>query len=166
MGEESPAGFRKPELSEVQLESLGFLLNKSALFWRDRIDPALGALGITGPLLAVLKVLWGEGAHTQQELGALGCFDRSSMVLFLDALERLGLVERRRKPGDRRAHVVSLTDKGRRLVPKALEIEAEVQKQYLSCLEAKERRELMKLLRRAVEAHWQEHTKEKGVPCA
>ncbi|GAA0300107.1 hypothetical protein GCM10009087_07430 [Sphingomonas oligophenolica] len=38
--------------------------------------------------------------------------EKSSLVLFLDALDREGRVERCRHPTDRRAHIVHLTDEG------------------------------------------------------
>jgi DNA-binding MarR family transcriptional regulator len=137
----------------VLLSSAGFLLGKSALRLRERLDSALEPLGLTGKLLSVLKILNAEGAHTQHELGYLGCIDRSSAVVFIDALEKLGMVERSRKPGDRRAHVVSLTEKGRRTLPKAKLLEAKVQKAYLACFDGPERRTLMELLSKLVLAH-------------
>jgi DNA-binding MarR family transcriptional regulator len=144
----------------VLLGSAGFLLGKSANRLRERLDLALDPLGLSGKLLSVLKILNAEGAHTQHELGSLGCIDRSSAVLFIDALEKLGMVERRRKPGDRRAHVVALTEKGRRTLPKAKALESAVQRSYLACFDSGDRRSLMALLRRLVEAH------KKGSVCA
>jgi MarR family transcriptional regulator for hemolysin len=137
----------------VLLGSASFLLNKAGIRLRERLDLALSPLGLTGKLLSVLKILNAEGAHTQHELGYLGCIDRSSAVVFIDALEKQGLAERRRKPGDRRAHVVSLTEKGRRTLPKAKAIEAKVQRAYLACFEAPERRALLELLSKLVLAH-------------
>jgi DNA-binding MarR family transcriptional regulator len=142
------------------LGSAGFLLNKSAHRLREQLDLALQPLGLSGKLLSVLKILNSEGAHTQHELGSLGSIDRSSAVVFIDALEQLGLVERLRKPGDRRAHVVALTDKGRRTLPKARAVEARVQGAYLACLKARDRKTLLALLRRLVETH------AKGFLCA
>ena len=146
-------GLKEGDPAVVLMASVAFLLNKSAHHLRERLDPGLAPLGLTGKLLSVLKILNAEGAHTQHELGSLGCIDRSSAVVFIDALEKLGLVERRRKPGDRRAHVVSLTDKGRRTLPKAMALEARVQRAFLSGLAPDERRVVTALLRKLVLAH-------------
>lgn len=151
---------RDKDPSAVLLGSVSFLLNKSGYRLRERLDLALEPLGLSSKLLAVLKILNAEGAHTQHELGSLGSIDRSSAVVFIDALEKQGLVERLRKPGDRRAHVVALTDKGRRTLPKAKALEGKVQGAYLACLNARDRKTLLALLRRLVETH------AKGFLCA
>jgi DNA-binding MarR family transcriptional regulator len=153
MGTAKKSLYEENDPAVVLLGSAGFLLNKSAIRLRERLDLALNPLGLTGKLLSVLKILNAEGAHTQHELGYLGCIDRSSAVVFIDALEKLGMVERSRKPGDRRAHVVSLTEKGRRTLPKAKLIEARVQRAYLACFDGAERRALLELLRKLVLAH-------------
>jgi DNA-binding MarR family transcriptional regulator len=140
------------DASAVLMDSADFLLNKAARRSRERLDAALAPLGLTGKLFYFLEVLNAEGAHTQHELGFLGCVDRSSAVLFIDALEEQGLVERRQKPGDRRAHVVALTEKGRRILPKARAAEAKVRRAYLASLDGGDRRTLLELLRRLVQA--------------
>jgi len=137
----------------VLFGSADFLLNKSARRSRERLDRALEPLGLTGKLLYVLEILGAEGARTQHEIGSLGCIDRSSAVVFIDALEALGMVERRQKPGDRRAHVVALTEKGRLALPKARALEAKVRREYLACLEPGDQRTLVALLTRLVQAH-------------
>lgn len=135
----------------VLLGSLGFLLNKPANQLRERLDPLLAPFGLSGKLLSVLKLLDAEGVQTQHEICGLGRVDRSTVVVLVDALEQQGLVERGRKPGDRRAHAVDLTAKGRGVLAKARKIEEKVQTEFLACLGADERRTLMALLARLIQ---------------
>jgi len=78
--------------------------------------------------------------------------DRSTMVLLIDQLESGGLAKRRPSATDRRAREVVITPKGRRLLQRARRMVAEVEDEVLAGLTAEERRELLALLRRALES--------------
>ena len=67
----------------------------------------------------------------------------------IDKLESEGLAKRRPHPQDRRAREVSLTPKGRRLLQRARKIAFAAEHEVLRGLTAAERRELLRLLRRA-----------------
>ena len=75
--------------------------------------------------------------------------DPSTMVTLIDELESAGLAKRRPHPKDRRAREVSITPKGRRLLERARKLAFEAEDEVLRGLTAAERRELLKLLRRA-----------------
>ena len=55
-----------------------------------------------------------RGGMSQRRLGEIAQIEKSSMVLYLDALESAGWVRREPDPDDRRAHIVQLTLKGAR----------------------------------------------------
>ncbi len=133
--------------------SLGFLLNKPAHEYRELLDPRLEPLGLTGKTLAMLKLLEAApGPLTQHRIGALARVDRSTIVTLVDLLEGRGFVSRGKVPGDRRAHAVALTPKGRAALPAARRVEARVQAAFLSGLAPAERRTLMGLLARLLQA--------------
>jgi DNA-binding MarR family transcriptional regulator len=92
-----------------------------------------------------------EGA-IQQELGSAMGIDPSTMVSLIDQLEKAGLAKRRPHPSDRRARAVTITPKGRRLLERARGMAAEVDEEVLRGLTDSERRELLSLLRRALES--------------
>jgi DNA-binding MarR family transcriptional regulator len=122
--------------------------------WRashTRVAEGLGTLGLTPASFGLLNVLGARSGANQQELSALMGIDPSTMVSLIDGLEDAGLVERRPNPKDRRARVVTLTPKGRRLLKRAREVAFEVEDEVLQRLTAPQRRELVKLLRRALE---------------
>ncbi len=76
--------------------------------------------------------------------------DPSTMVSLIDELESAGLAKRRPRPTDRRAREVAITPKGRRLLERAREMANQVEDEVLTGLTAAERRQLLKLLRRAL----------------
>jgi DNA-binding MarR family transcriptional regulator len=77
--------------------------------------------------------------------------DPSTMVALIDDLERAGLAQRRPHPTDRRARVVAITPKGRRALERARGLADQVEDEVLRGLSAPERRELLGLLRRALD---------------
>lgn len=76
------------------------------------IDQGLGAQGLTRARAEVIWRLAHAGAMTQRELSdSLQCSPRNVTGL-VDALEADGLATRRPHPSDRRATLVTLTDRG------------------------------------------------------
>ena len=123
--------------------------------WRathTRTAEVLGSVGLTPALLAVLNVIRAREGAIQQELGSALGIDRSTMVSLIDRLESAGLARRRPSPSDRRAREISITPKGSRLLQRARGLIAQVEDEVLAGLTAGERRELLALLRRALES--------------
>lgn len=123
--------------------------------WRashTRVAEALGSIGLTPASFGVLNVLGARNGAIQQEIGSLMGIDPSTMVALIDDLEGAGLVERRPHPKDRRARAVALTAKGRRRLERGRALAGQVEDEVLGGLAADERRELLRLLRRALES--------------
>jgi DNA-binding MarR family transcriptional regulator len=123
--------------------------------WRAshvRAADALATVGLTPPLFALLNVVGAREGAIQQELGAALGIDRTTMVALVDQLESAGLATRRPSPGDRRAREITITPKGRRTLARAKTLLTQAEDEVLEGLRAKERRELVALLRRALEA--------------
>lgn len=141
-------------LSESLLARPGFLLNKSALRIKEAYETRLAPLGLTGKHFGVLSVLEERGSITQHEIAKCVYVDRTTMVGIIDDLEKSGLVERKEHPTDRRSHAVYMTAKGKEALSKAHHLAAAVDKQFFECLLAKEQKELMRILRKLVVAHY------------
>jgi MarR family transcriptional regulator, transcriptional regulator for hemolysin len=123
--------------------------------WRashTRAADVLGSIGLTPALFGLLNVIGAREGAIQQELGAAMGIDRSTMVLLIDQLESAGLAKRRPSATDRRAREVAITPKGRRLLQRARQMISQVEDEVLAGLTAAERRELLTLLRRALES--------------
>ena len=123
--------------------------------WRashTRIAAALASVGLTPALFGLLNVLGAREGAMQEELGAAMGVDPSTMVSLIDELETAGLARRRPHPTDRRARAVAITPKGRRVLERARRMAAQVEDEVLRGLTAAERRELLTLLRRALDS--------------
>jgi DNA-binding MarR family transcriptional regulator len=121
--------------------------------WRashTHVAEALQSLGLTTALFGVLNVLAAREGAIQQELGSAMGIDPSTMVSLIDRLESTGLAKRRPDPRDRRARQVSITPKGRRLLERARKKALESEDEVLRGLSAAEHRELLRLLRQAL----------------
>jgi DNA-binding MarR family transcriptional regulator len=121
--------------------------------WRashTRIAEALESIGLTPALFGLLNALGARDGAIQQEISAAMGIDPSTMVSLIDELESAGLAKRRPHPSDRRAWEVAITPKGRRLVERARRMAMQVEDEVLRGLTAEERRELLRLLRRAL----------------
>jgi DNA-binding MarR family transcriptional regulator len=123
--------------------------------WRAahvRAADALGTVGLTPALFGLLNVIGAREGAIQQELGSAMGIDRSTMVSLIDQLENAGLAKRRPSATDRRAREIVITPKGRRLLERARAMIAETEDDVLGGLTAKERDELIRLLRRALDS--------------
>ena len=123
--------------------------------WRathTRASEVLGSVGLTPALFALLNVIGAREGAIQQELGSALGIDRSTMVSLIDQLESAGLAKRRPSATDRRAREVAITPKGRRQLQRARELISQAEDESLAGLTAEERRELMALLRRALDS--------------
>lgn len=72
--------------------------------------------GVTGPQRLVLRILELVPEIAPSELARILFFHRSTVSIVLRSLEQQNLVRRAPHPTDRRAIVLSLTPKGRRVV--------------------------------------------------
>jgi MarR family transcriptional regulator for hemolysin len=123
--------------------------------WRAshaRAADVLGSVGLTPALFGLLNVIGARQGAIQQELGSAMGIDRSTMVSLIDQLERAGLAKRRPSATDRRAREIAITPKGRRLAQRARQMISQVEDEVLAGLTAAERRELLTLLRRALDS--------------
>jgi DNA-binding MarR family transcriptional regulator len=123
--------------------------------WRashTRIAAALGSIDLTPASFGLLNVLAAREGANQQELGSAMGIDPSTMVSLIDQLEAAGLAKRRPHATDRRARAVALTAKGRRVLERARRMAMQVEDEVLHGLTAAERRELLTLLRRALDS--------------
>src|SRR4051812_7043698 len=123
--------------------------------WRashTRAADALGSLGLTPALFGLLNVIGAREGSIQQELGAAMGIDPGTMVALIDHLESDGLAKRRPSPRDRRAREIAITPKGRRVLERARKLVSQVEDEVLGGLSAEERRQLVTLMRGALES--------------
>ncbi|MBB4064568.1 MarR family winged helix-turn-helix transcriptional regulator [Gellertiella hungarica] len=93
---------------------------------------ALADLDIKPPHLDILVNLYRFEGMTQQELARKLLVGRSNMSMLLPQMEKRGLIARSGDSRDRRVLRLSLTEEGRSLAEKAMQIQTEVIERTLS----------------------------------
>jgi DNA-binding MarR family transcriptional regulator len=104
---------------------MGFLIAQAHHRFRNRADEVLRPLGMEVRHFGALTALAG-GVPSQRELADRMGISGPVVVEMVDALEALGLVERRRDPSDRRSNALVVTEAGREALERATgELDAE-----------------------------------------
>ena len=116
----------------------------SASGFAKRLEP----LGFKPAYFGILRVIETFDGQSQQALGErLGMF-ASRLVGLLDEMEKLGLVERRNSPSDRRTYALFLTAVGKEAVAQVTRLSMQYQDEVFAALEPHERELLVQFLQR------------------
>ncbi|HET6182861.1 MAG TPA: MarR family transcriptional regulator [Acetobacteraceae bacterium] len=141
-----PAGVEDPAVVEALRAYVKLLRATRSVV--ARLEPRLASRGLTSTQLGVLEALLHVGPMTQRELGRKVLTSAGNMTDVVDKLERRGLVQRSRKPGDRRAVQVELTKSGREHIAALFPLHAEDIAHAMAGLSVAELRALGSLLRK------------------
>lgn len=131
-------------------QHVGYLLRLAQLrVWEDfysRLSPT----GISPSLFSALILVERNPGLQQSRLGEALGVARSGAMTMVDRLERLGLVERRADPYDRRAYGLFLTAEGQRRMAEFTARVQEHDRHVTGVLNAEEHRTLMDLLQKFI----------------
>ena len=112
-----------PDFDPLALENqLCFPLYAASKELTRRYKPFLDPLGLTYTQYVAMMVLWAQDGITVGELGRKLYLDSATLTPLLKRLEAHGYVRRERSKDDERAVIVTLTDEGRALRDKAVEV--------------------------------------------
>ena len=123
------------------LVQLGFHL---AQVFGERLEP----LGLEQRHAGMLVRVAANDGRSQQAIAELLGVNPTRMVFLTDELEKLGLVERRRNPADRRSHALYLTKAGAAMLARVGEVTRAHEAAITASLSAAERDQLTALLQR------------------
>ena len=106
----------------------------------------IASIDLTPPHAGILRVIAAEPGRSQQALsGQLGLLP-SRVVTYVDELEDLGYVERRRNPDDRRLHALYLTPSGKKALSKIGELGRQHERLMTAGLDTEQHDTLRQLL--------------------
>lgn len=147
---------RRPESRAVDYGTLpdhvGYLLRLAQLrVWQDFYG-RMGDTGISPALFSALMLVRSNPGIQQSRLGEALGVARSGAMTMTDRLERLGVVERRADPHDRRAYGLFLTTNGERRMAEFVARVQQHDRLINQALSPDEHRTLMQLLHKFVAA--------------
>jgi DNA-binding MarR family transcriptional regulator len=136
--------------------NLGTLLRDPALAINELVSEELAKRGFDDfrPAHGTIGQHITDQGSRITELAQLAQVSKPSVVYLVNDLERLGYVERRPDPDDRRAKLICLTERGARAQTAAREIVAQIEHDWSQLLGARDLALLRELLRRLHEALW------------
>lgn len=103
-------------------EHIGYKLRRAQLITFQEFLDCFQAIGLRPAEFAVLAVLHQNPGLKQLQVAEMLGIRRANFVALMDAMERLGLAERRVAEADRRAYELYLTDKGAEVAATALQV--------------------------------------------
>lgn len=139
---------------ELRLDKqLCFALYGAAHAFTRAYKPLLSPLGLTYPQYVVMMALWEEDDISVKSLGEKVGLDSGTLSPLLKRLEQIRYVSRRRDAADERVVFITLTEEGRALKERALEVFATLGNQ-IGCdiSEIESLRESLKRLKGHLEA--------------
>jgi MarR family 2-MHQ and catechol resistance regulon transcriptional repressor len=106
------------------------------------VEHSIGELGLCLSDFMVLEALLHKGPLTISEIQAKVLLASGSMTAAVDRVESMGLAIRKTTAKDRRARLLELTPRGRRLIERAFADHAEHLENAMSVLDDEEKRQL------------------------
>ena len=109
--------------AELQIDNqICFRLYTAARLVTQAYTPMLTELGITYPQYLVLMVLWEKDCQPVNDIADRLLLETNTVTPLLQRMEKLGIVSRMKGKQDKRQHIVSLTEKGKQMEEKAMEL--------------------------------------------
>jgi DNA-binding MarR family transcriptional regulator len=131
------------DLLSFHLRMLSLEVNRAY----DRAFAETPLAGGTGKLTALMLIATNPGI-SQGQVGIVLSKDRPAMVRIIDLLEQEGLVVRQRAAGERRRYGLALTARGRASIARYMRMALDYDEAFFSVLNARERGDLGRLLRK------------------
>src|SRR5207248_8115618 len=124
-----------------------FAVLHAASALETRVEERLADAGLSLPKLAALHQLSqaGDSLPLGQLAERLSCV-KSNVTQLVDRLEADGLVSRAADPNDRRSRLAVLTDAGKKVFERGMQIQQQTERDLFSALSSDESEQLQQLL--------------------
>lgn len=130
----------------ILTQSYGFLLGKVLQRMENKFGDLLAPLEIDSKQYGILSFIQEYPYSSQREIGEKLRIDRTTMVNHIDHLETLGCVKRTKKPTDRRAYSLLITEKGNEILNSCRGFLKDAESEALSVLNEQEKKLFKELL--------------------
>ena len=136
----------------MHLDRIAILLKKANLMCDKLADPILRPHDLTLTQYKTLKFLLTQPPHTVHQVDIERRFSITNPTVtgILHGLERKGLIERLADPEDGRSKVICLTERARAMEGLLYQLGERVEAEMTRDLDAGEREELMRLLKKVL----------------
>jgi len=111
-------GIDVPEMGSI----IGYKLRRAQLYVFQDFIESFERLHLRPAEFSVLALIARIPGQKQTQIAAQLGIKRANFVALMDGLERRGLAERRKAPGDKRSHSLHLTPEGRQFVENMVEV--------------------------------------------
>jgi MarR family transcriptional regulator, 2-MHQ and catechol-resistance regulon repressor len=143
-----PAKSQSDPQRDASATHVWVILWKAARAVEQNAMSSVSALGLGLSDFAVLEILLHKGPQPVNAIGRKILLTSGSITSAIDRLESRNLVHRTTHPEDRRARLVELTHKGKRLIECAFQQHARDMEQTMAVMTPIERVELIRLLKK------------------
>lgn len=134
-----------------RMDSATYLAGQLARAFSRSLNQRSEALGFSPGQFPVLLELWSEDGLTQKQLLDRVGIEQATMANTLSRMERDGLIERRPHPKDRRAQLVFLSDKAKRMEDEATSAAREADQALFAGFRRFEKELLLEYIRMVLE---------------
>jgi len=137
---------RQPK--DITAAKLWIVFAKAHRSLSGHVEESIARHGLCLSDFMALEALLHKGPLTIGEIGARVLLTSGSMTAAVDRLEKMSLVRREFTETDRRARVIHLTPKGRRMVKTVFDAHSQDLEALMGILDSTERSELYNLLKK------------------
>lgn len=130
---------------------VGYMLRRAQLLVFDDFIKTMSSIGLRPASFSVLAVIDANPGSTQSAVSEVLGLQRTNLVAIIDSLEQGGFARREAAKTDRRSHALYLTPDGKRLLSKALKLQAEHERRVLDRLSGDESGALLRMLTKLVD---------------
>jgi len=147
---EAPAAVGRLDLGPLP-NFVGYLLRRAQLLVFDDFIRTMSSVGLRPASFSVLAVIGANPGSSQSAVSEVLGLQRTNLVAIIDSLEQGGFARRKAAKTDRRSHALYLTAEGKRLLSKALTLQAEHERRVLGRLSDDETQSLLRILTKLVD---------------
>lgn len=127
-------------------EQVGHLLRRANQRHTGIFAAAMQASDLTPMQFAVLVKVSDEREVSQNALGRLTAMDPATVQGVVKRLVQRKLIEAKPDPHDRRRHLLTLSNKGRKLLQSSIPVAQRISEETLAPLSANQKKQLVRLL--------------------